>query len=174
LRIPTDQSNPPAPPRAFDTIVWGGLIVGVLDILDAVTFYGIYRGTTAVGVLQSVAGGVYGREAFNGGTKMAVVGLLLHFLTATLIATAFYFLSRSLPALLQHAVVVGLAYGAVVYFVMTYVVVPLSAYGPRTGPIPWPVQLNGIVGHALLVGLPIALIAYWSAKANRRAPLNPS
>jgi hypothetical protein len=61
-----------------------------------------------------------------------------------------------------------------VYFVMTYVVVPLSAYGPRTGPIPWPVQLNGIVGHALLVGLPIALIAYWSAKANRRAPLNPS
>lgn len=30
------------------------------------------------------------------------------------------------------------------------------------------VFLNGIIGHALLVGLPIALLARWSAKGNKR------
>lgn len=158
------------PPRAFDTIVYGGLAVGVLDILDAIIFFGWYRGTSPASVLQSVAGGLYGREAFNGGAKTAALGLCLHFLNATLFAAAFYFLSRILPMLTRHAVIAGLLYGVAAYLVMTYIVVPNSAYGPRTRPIPWPVHINGYVGHALLVGLPIALITRWSAKRrNRRA-----
>jgi uncharacterized membrane protein YagU involved in acid resistance len=162
-------------PRAFDTIVYGGLAVGVLDILDAMTFFGIRSGVTPVGVLQSVAAGLLGRQAaLNGGAKTAVLGLVLHFLNATLFATAFYFLSRILPVLTRHAVIAGLLYGVAAYLVMTYIVVPHSALGPRTRPIPWPVHLNGVIGHALLVGLPIALIARRSAKANNRDRPGPS
>jgi hypothetical protein len=166
-RSPNQTTSLP-PPRAFEAIVYGGLTVGVLDILDAITFFGLWGGMTPMSVLQSVAGGLYGREAFKGGIKIAALGLCLHFLNATLIATAFYILCRILPKLTQYAVSAGLAYGVAVYFVMTYFVVPHSAYGPRTRPIPWPSQVNGLVGHALLVGLPIALIAAWSAKRRRR------
>jgi uncharacterized membrane protein YagU involved in acid resistance len=142
--------------------------VGVLDIMDAITFSGIWRGTKPITVLQSVAAGLLGREsAFGGGAKTAALGLMLHFLNATLFATAFYFLSRFLPMLTRHAVISGLLYGVAAYLLMTYIVIPHSALGPRTRPIPWIVHLNGYIGHALLVGLPIALIARWSAR--RRA-----
>ena len=31
-------------PRAFDTILYGGLVVGILDMLFAFTFYGLILG----------------------------------------------------------------------------------------------------------------------------------
>ena len=150
--------------RAFDTIFYGGLIVGVLDILDAMIFFGLRNHLTPVQILQSVAAGLVGRPAAAaGGAKTAALGLLLHFLIATIWATIFFLLSRLLPLLLRYAVVAGLLYGVCVHFLMSYVVVPLSAIGPRpTAPLA--VLLNGVIGHALLVGLPIALVARRSAR----------
>ena len=152
-------------PRALESILLGGLAVGVLDILDAITFSAIRSGTKPITVLQSVAAGLLGRDAaFNGGAKTAALGLALHFLNATLFATAFYLLSRFLPTLTRHAVIAGLLYGVAAHLVMQYIVLPNSALGPRTRPFTWVVHVNGYLGHALLVGLPIALIARWSAK----------
>jgi len=132
--------------------------------LDAMTFFGIRNGLSPIRVLQSVASGLLGRSSYNGGLKTAALGLLIHFLIAFILATVYYVVCSILPLLFRHAVPAGLIYGVAVYFVMSYVVVPHSAIGPRTVPIPWPVFLNGVIGHALLVGLPIALIASWSAK----------
>ena len=164
----TNSNNKTAslpPPNALESILLGGLAVGVLDILDAITFSAIRSGTRPVTVLQSVAAGLLGREAaFSGGDKTAALGLALHFLNATLFATAFYLMSRFLPTLTRHAVIAGLLYGVAAHLVMQYVVLPNSALGPRTRPTPFIVHVNGYVGHALLVGLPIALIARWSAK----------
>jgi len=152
-------------PRAFDTIVYGGLTAGVLDILFAMIFYAIRNNATPVRILQSVASGLIGRNASRaGGLKTALLGLFLHFLIAFIVATIFYGASLILPILIRHAVISGLLYGVVVYFVMNYVVVPLSAIGPSTGSTPWVVLLNGVIFHALLIGLPIALIAKHSAK----------
>jgi len=163
-----DEGLLPDRPRAFNTIVYGGLAIGILDITDAITFFGIRNHLTPIQVLQSVAGGLLGRDAFKGGLKTALLGLFLHFFIATTIATVYYFLSRILPLLIRHAVLAGLVYGLAVYVVMTYIVVPHSAYGPRANPIPLAVSLNGVIGHALLIGLPVALIAMRSAKANQR------
>lgn len=44
-------------PRSSETILYGGLAVGVLDILDAITFFGIKYDMTPVHVLQPVVGG---------------------------------------------------------------------------------------------------------------------
>ncbi len=163
------DSSSLGPARAFDTIVYGGLAIGVLDISDAITFFGLRNHLTPIQVLQSVAGGLLGRDAaFKGGLKTALLGLFLHFFIAATIATVYYFLSRILPLLIRHAVWAGLAYGLAVYVVMTYIVVPHSAYGPRANPIPLPVSLNGVIGHTLLIGLPVALIARRSARANQR------
>ena len=161
------SENISARPRAFNTIVYGGLAVGVLDILDAITFFGIRNGVKPIRILHSVAAGLIGRDrAINGGMKTALLGLFLHFLIAFIIATVFYVLSLAFPILIRQAIASGMIYGAACYFVMTYVVLPLSAVTPRTGPIPWAVFLNGVIGHALLVGLPIALVARRSARTN--------
>lgn len=155
----TAEPEPPGRPRAFPTIVFGGLAIGVLDALDAMIFFGLWLGATPGGVWRSVAGGLLGRQAAAaGGFKIAVLGLALHFLNATLIAIGYYLVSSILPILNRYAVIAGLLYGLVVYYIMTFVVVPHSAIGPRAFPA-WPSLLNGLIGHAVLVGLPVALIA---------------
>jgi len=138
----------------------------VLDALDAIIFFGIRNGVKPIRIFHSIASGLLGRErSISGGLKTALLGVFLHFLIAFILATVFYLASSILPLLIRHAVISGLIYGAAVYFVMNFVVLPLSAVPPRTGPIPWAVFLNGVIGHALLVGLPIAFLARRSAKA---------
>ena|SRR5579864_5933051 len=59
--------------------------------------------------------------------------------------------------LIRKPIQFGLPFGAAVYLVMTYLVLPLSAV-PKS-PFSLGLFLNGIIGHALFVGLPIALYA---------------
>ena len=159
-----ENTEIPLRPDAFKTIVFGGLIVGVLDLIDAVTFYWFYANVPPIRIFQSIASGLVGREASReGGWNMAILGIFLHFIIATLIAVVFYLASLKLPVLIRKAVPLGMVYGVVCYFVMQYVVLPLSNF-PKGGSFTWGPFINGIVGHALLVGLPVALIARWSVK----------
>jgi hypothetical protein len=161
-----NKANAIGRPRAFDTIVYGGLIVGVLDFFDATIFFGL-RGSSTMSIFQFVASGLLGRSAFSGGYKTFLLGVLIHFINAFIIATIYYIASCGLPTLIRHPFIWGPLYGIVVHFVMTFVVTPLSAAPPRkTYPIA--VMLNGVIGHALLVGLPIALLARRSAQRQNR------
>jgi hypothetical protein len=155
-------------PRAFNTIVYGGLLVGIFDMLFAFTFYGLILGAKPLRIFQSVASGVLGRPAaIEGGVKTFLLGLLLHFVVATCIATVFYLIARLLPFVLHHAFISGPLYGMAAYLGMKYVVVPLSAIGGR-GQLPrLPVFLTEIIGHAVLVGLTLALLARRSARVNK-------
>ena len=152
-------------PRAFSTIVYGGLVAGVLDLLFAFTFYGLILGVPPLRIFQSVAAGVTGRAAATeGGMRTFLLGILLHFVVATCIATVYYLASLLLPVLIRYAVISGLTYGIAAYFGMKYIVIPLSAIG-QSGRLPrLPILLTEIVGHAVLVGLPIALLARRSAE----------
>lgn len=150
-------------PRAFQTIIYGGLIVGVLDALDVMGFSGLH-GVSPSRVWQFVASGLLGRASFNGGMKTVALGLLIHFLIAFILAAIYYGASLYLPVLVRRAVLCGLLYGVVVYFVMNYVMLPLSAAPPLRFSVAS--LLNGLIGHALLVGLPIALVARHSQKSS--------
>jgi hypothetical protein len=155
-------------PRAFDTILYGGLVVGILDLLFAFTFYGLILGVPSLRIFQSVAAGLLGRTAaIDGGVRTFLLGIVLHFVVATCIATVYYLASRMLPVLIRHPVVSGLIYGMIAYLGMNYVVVPLSAIGPRSAPKRPSIFLTEIIGHALLVGLPLALLARRSARSNQ-------
>ena len=160
----SDAVNVERRPGAFETIVYGGLAVGVLDFLDATLFFRLYSGAAFQRIWQGVAAGVLGGEAARaGGWNTALLGIFLHFVIAFGVAAVYYIASRAFPFLIKYPVFSGLAYGVVVNFAMQYAVIPLSAIG-RSGPVRlWPF-VNGVVGHALLVGLPVALIAAWSAK----------
>lgn len=155
-------------PRAFDTIVLGGLAIAILDGLFAFTFYGLILGVKPLRIFQSVAAGLLGSSSFSGGVKTFLLGLLLHFIVATCIATVYYLASSKLQVLINYAVPSGLIYGMIAYLVMKFVVTPLSAIGRR--PVPrLSIFLTEILGHAFLVGLPVALLARRSAKAASRA-----
>jgi hypothetical protein len=153
--------------RAIETIPLGGLLIGLFDLIFAFTFYGLILGVPLLRIFQTVAGGVLGRpRAYAGGVPTFLLGIVLHFLVATCIATVYYFATRVLPVLLRHPVVSGLIYGVVAYFGMKYIVTPLSAIGAR-GTLPrLPILITELIGHALLVGVPVALVAYRSARSN--------
>ena len=143
--------------RAGRAIVWGGLLAGLGDITFAFVVNGL-RGVGPERVLQSVASGLLGAAARDGGLATAALGGVLHFLIAFIWATVFWLASRKLKVLVRHPVVCGLLYGFAVYAFMYLVVLPLSAAYFKPTFTPYTVSLNG-AGHMLLVGLPIALAA---------------
>lgn len=147
-------------------ILWGGLLSGLGDLTFAFVYYGL-RGATPVRILHSVASGLLGAKSYDGGLATAALGLVLHFTVAFGAATVYYLASRKLPFLLQHAVACGLLYGIAVYAFMNAVVLPLSAL-PNKPTYPLRVLIPSVLGHMLLVGLPIAL----SMRRAERGALN--
>jgi len=57
-------------PRAFDTIVWGGLLAGTLDAVDGVAAFGL-KGMNPIQVLQYIASGLLGVASFQGAWCLA-------------------------------------------------------------------------------------------------------
>ena len=144
--------------QPLKTIVFAGLVAGALDITYAFIIWGL-RGVSPIRIGQSIASGLLGREAaVGGGTATGMLGLLLHFIMATIIAAIFYVAARNIRFLVDRAVPCGIVYGLVTYGVMNYVVVPLSAIGATGGGGPLYITITGILVHMFLIGLPIALI----------------
>jgi uncharacterized membrane protein YagU involved in acid resistance len=114
-----------------------------------------------------VAAGLLGRSsAFQGGVKTAALGLGLHFFIAFSWAAIYYVASRRLTFMVENPIISGLLYGELVWLVMNFVVLPLSAihrWPPGFDPA---AIITGPIGHTVLVGLPIAL-------AVRRFSLSP-
>ena len=144
-------------------IAYGGLVVGVLDLIDAFVFFGLRSGARPIGILHSIAAGVVGRDAARaGGITTAALGLVAHFFVATMITTVYVVASRFFPALRRRWMICGILFGVIAYFVMTFAVVPLSNAGPGhlNFALPaTPVVINGLLIHAFGVGLPAAYFA---------------
>jgi hypothetical protein len=136
-------------------ILWGGLIAGTMDITAAILTYKIRNNIPPVRILQSVASGLLGKDAFTGGTKTAALGLFLHFVIAFGATTVFYLASRKMPWLIQNAVLAGVLYGLIVHQFMQQVVLPLSAF--HKGPFNFNLLVIGLITHIVCIGLPIAL-----------------
>ncbi len=143
-------------------IVIGGAVAGTCDITYAIVF-SHFRGVPATRVLQSVASGLLGAPAFQGGFPIAALGLFLHFMIALSAAAIFYLASRQFPLLVRRAIMAGLLYGIVIYAVMNLVVLPLSAF-PRKVTFPPLVLVTGLLVHMFGIGLPIALFARRSSE----------
>ena len=140
-------------------VLFGTLVVGTLDILDAFLFNWFRSGVRPGRILQFIASGLLGREAFNGGAATEVLGLFLHYFIAFGIVTVYILASRRLPVIAERPFVLGPIYGILVHLVMHYVVVPLSAVTRAPGPMPLVVHVNQWLIHAFGIGLVTALFA---------------
>ena len=106
-------------------IFWGGLIAGTVDIGAA----SLINRLSPFVILQAVASGLLGRESFRGGAPAAVLGYALQCVMSLLIAACYALGTSRLPAWRARWLPTGLAFGVVVFAVMEFVVVPLSAVG---------------------------------------------
>lgn len=143
---------------AARAILAGGILAGLGDMTQALIVFG-QLGVAPTRVLQSIAVGVAGRAAFDGGWRMAVLGVVLHFAIATIWAAIFVRVSRAVGLLIERPILSGLLYGIVVFLIMYEVVLPLSrvARDPRATLFTASLIITGWIGHPLLVGLPIGL-----------------
>ncbi|HJU26699.1 MAG TPA: hypothetical protein VJ722_08495 [Rhodanobacteraceae bacterium] len=105
-------------------ILAGGLIAGTIDVGAAALINWI----NPLFVLRFIAGGLLGKAALQGGLPAAAWGMLLQWLMSLLIAAIFVIAALRLRWLTARPILSGLAYGVVIYFVMNYVVMPLSAW----------------------------------------------
>ena len=94
-------------PRFAHPILYGTLVVGTLDALDAMVFFGLRSGVGPGQIFQSIAAGVYGRAASRMGMHSIGLGILLHYLIAFLIVAFFYALSRAIPLLRKQTLIPG-------------------------------------------------------------------
>jgi hypothetical protein len=150
-QVSADEGVRSSPGRAT---VWGGAVAGVLDLAAAMTLYGL-RGAQPARILQSIASGLLGPAAYRGGMATAALGCALHFLIALVAAALHVGASRRLAVLIRRPILSGLLYGVVVYFVMNWIVVPLSVI--PGGPFRPGLAATLVLVHMLFVGLPIAL-----------------
>jgi uncharacterized membrane protein YagU involved in acid resistance len=167
--------------KAVTAILIGGLIAGALDILYAFAVYGplapslgLPSSSTPIEILQSVYGGWVGREtSAAGGMTTAILGACTHFGIAIVMAAVYAVLFARPGA--SNPILWGFIYGLILFVVMNYIVVPLSAAADghftngadaleriqtavgRTLKFKYPLLTAGtIFTHTVLVGIPIA------------------
>lgn len=145
----------------------GGVVAATLDIGYAWAFWALKAGVSVERIFQSVAAGLLGTAAFEGGAATAALGLALHYGNALTMACVYYLAARRWDGLRRRPVRYGAAYGLLLYGVMNYIVVPLSAAGRGSRDPLW-IALS-IVVHMFLIGVPIAQAAVFATAAPLRA-----
>jgi uncharacterized membrane protein YagU involved in acid resistance len=134
-------------------VVAAGSLAAAADIVYAFIWLGPAR--SPAWVLQSVASGWMGKQAFAGGATAAAIGLASHFGICIVAAAIYGAVSLRAELLRRHWLACGALFGICVYLFMNFVVLPLSAF-PFKLSYPVHVLAQGFVSHAVLVGIPIA------------------
>jgi uncharacterized membrane protein YagU involved in acid resistance len=136
-------------------VLIGGGIAATLDIVYAILRNGQF-GRSPLWVLQSVASGWLGSDAFASGISGGLVGLISHYGILLAGAAVYYALSRRHHVFQSQAVACGALFGVLVYLFMNFVVLPVSAF-PFELSYPPLRLLEGFASHAVFVGIPISL-----------------
>lgn len=142
------------PHGAFPAIFFAGLLAGVLDITAAFITWAP-QGVPPERILQGIASGLLGPQAFKEGMASAVLGGTIHFLIAFSAAAVFYAASWKIDFMTRRPILAGALYGVCVYIVMYWIVMPLAKLHPAHTLTR---SVIAIVTHMLCVGLPISLM----------------
>jgi hypothetical protein len=131
----------------------GGLVAAVLAFGFSCLLYGLGPGVMA----RTVAAGWLGAGASGGGLLVTGLGLASHTLISLVAAALYVAVSLTFPLLRSRPFLTGPLFGLLVFLVMRYAVLPLSAAGQ--GGITVVLLIASLLAHGFLFGLPIALAA---------------
>jgi len=112
-----------APIASLRPIICGGLIAGTLDIGAA----SLINWVSPVLILHYIASGLLGTKAFTAGAAATYLGLILQWAMSILISAIYFRVTSRWPALRMRWQLGGLSAGIVIFLVMNFVVMPLSA-----------------------------------------------
>src|SRR5258708_4777139 len=105
------------------TIMWAGLLVGTLDI-TAAFIQTLAYGRNPISVLNFIASGVFGKQAFSGGLPFAFCGMVFHYCIAYSWTTLLFLTYPQLKFLSKNRILTGLGYGLFIWLIMTRIVLP--------------------------------------------------
>jgi hypothetical protein len=141
----------------WSRLLRAGLLTGIIDGLFA-SVQAVLNGSTLTRLWQGVASVLLGKEALEGGTTTALIGVLMHFGVAFAWSAVFLLLAsrsawiRRVLASPYGVLKIAAVYGPFIWMVMSLVVIPVLVHRPPTVNPRWLVQL---IGHFPFVGLPI-------------------
>jgi hypothetical protein len=147
------------------TSILAGLTAGTIDIGAACVINRIGPGP----ILRFISSGLFGTPLPHE-TWVYAMGLGLQWLMSIIIAAIYVTAARHMPVLLRRWILAGIAYGIVVYFVMTFVVVPLSR--AKAGHVTVSSFIENLLAM-MLFGLVVAYIAAEFSKVRRASAPEP-
>jgi hypothetical protein len=134
------------------------LIAGTLDAIAGIVVYDLALGQMGiVQILQWIASGAFGKQAFEMGLLGAFYGVVFHYIVAFFASLAVFAVKSKIKAIEDYPVITGLAYGGWVWVCMNFIVLPNS--NTVLAPFSVGVALTGYIWHMLFVGLPITFFA---------------
>ncbi len=141
-------------------ILLASAFVAVVDgVFAFVVYVSVTHAFTFTTLQQFIASGLLGPSAFaSGPTGAATValGIAIHVAIAVVVTLVYALTLAPLVRTPGRAVITGLAYGAGFWIIMNLVVLPLGRSGHE--PFMSPNYVAFLIEHAVLVGLPIAVI----------------
>jgi MFS-type transporter involved in bile tolerance (Atg22 family) len=139
-------------------LVRAGLLTAVTDGLFSSLLSVFAYGSTVTRLFQGVASVLLGQSAFNGGTRTAIIGMLMHVGVAFFWSAVFmwlidrWFWLRLLRMKPYGILTIASIYGPLIWMAMSLIVIPSLTHRPPSITIRWWIQF---VGHILFVGVPI-------------------
>ena len=142
-------------------VICAGLATGITDGLFASVLSVVFYGSTETRLWQGVASTILGKDAFAGGTRTALIGLLMHFGVAFGWSAVFMVLVTVSPWVRRvlgspgGVLKIASVYGPAIWLVMSLVVIPLLLHRPPAITSRWWIQE---IGHIPFVALPMVSI----------------
>lgn len=132
------------------------LLAGTLDGLAASIHYILNDGSNPLNVFRFVASGVFGNTALTGELGMALLGILFHYIIASIWVCLFFWLYPRVKPIWANKYISGIVYGIIVWLLMNLIVVPLSNTPPLSSSL-----LQYFIGMLIIIiaiGLPISIV----------------
>jgi hypothetical protein len=152
--------------KSLGTILWIGLVAGTLDITENIVF-NAFRGITPWRIFQFIASGLIDGRSFQLGWASVGLGVVIHY-AIVLTWTAIFYIAATrfnFTVLSRWPILSGLIYGIIVYVVMNFIVLPLSAVPPRPAAATLISRVNAVLALMFCIGLPVALLVKRARKA---------
>jgi len=152
-------------------LVRAGIATAISDGLFSSVLVVVAYGSTVTRLWQGVVSTLLGPAALTGGTRTALIGVLMHIGVAFGWSAVFIFAVSRAPwvqrllASRYGVLKVAALYGPAIWLVMSLAVIPLLLHRPPTFTIRWWVQF---VGHFPFVGFPIVAAATWQSRPTLR------
>jgi hypothetical protein len=154
-------------------LVRAGTALAVIDGTFSAVLSSVFYGSTVTKLFQGVASTLLGPSAMNGGTRSAMIGVLMHIITAFTWSTIFLVIAgrsdriQQLISTKAGIVSVAAIYGPFIWLVMSLIVIHNLRHTPIAFTYRWWVQF---FGHIPFVGIPIVASIAAPVRARHLAP----